>query len=594
MQNRIANIAVLLPICFIMRTAVVGANFLGCSTAFYLRRALDANAKDASQAGLGESNDEQRDDDSEIVIFEQMSRPGGHKFCTLSLDKGAYVAPCGTASGLDIASAPVFSALLRDANIPPPPEQKSEEWAIFDWDADTYRLSKHRSRIVSVIRSSPIILFLLQIFALYSLYFFAPRLYRSGLHVFVYYVSEHGSYLSHVWYLRVTWFFFSALLAFGIIPTPVLFRLYDFILFRSNVRLVASILYGAPTLSTVCTLANSIKEQLELIVSHNSASSCISLGHLLSACGMAKFVKQSTTEMLSPLQIQEPFLSQCLSSSMALSHADSSVTPTSATNILTTLLTIACYSPIPASLRASPRYMSASDTDALCPALIKASRATLCVNTQIVSVRKDGSQYKLEGIIGGQKEDLGAFDAVLLAAVMDLNNFTTDALDSNLSKVLSLPKSKQESILDHVEAVNTVRYVALVKGDVNPSFFGKSSVRWLPVKTYILNSINCSEITHIGDDVWRVTSGECPEKDCNLFKTVFTKVHDVVWLQRPPRRYPCAPLRNVSGPAAPDLILNTRFINVAAIDRVCNDVNVDCLSARNAASLFRKGVVVWK
>lgn len=577
-----------------MRTAVVGANFLGCATAFYLRRALDANERDASRPNLDDAlSDEQQKDDSEIVIFEQMSRSGGYKFCTLSLDNDTYKAPCGTASGLDVASAPVFSALLRDADIPPPTQQQAEEWAIFDWDADTFCLSKRRSRIISIIRSSPIILAVLQLFALFSLYFFALRLYHAGLHAFVYYAVENGSRLPFVWYSRVIWFLFAALLTFGIVPIPILFRFYDFLLFHMNVRILASVLYGAPTLCTVCSLADSIKEQLELIVAHNSASSCITLGHLLSACGMAKFVKQNTVEMFNPRQIQEPFLSECLSAPMALSHADSSVTPTSSSNVLTTLLTIACYSPIPASLRTSSRYLSSSDTDALCPTLIESARAILHVNTRIVSVMKDGAQYKLEGIVDGEKKNLGTFDAVLLAAVMDPNDFVSDAVDVDLSVALSLSTPDSTSIADNARRVNTVRFVALVKGDVNPSFFGLSSTRRLLGKTYVLNSTNCSEITHISDNVWRVTSGERPEEGSNLFRTVFTRVYDVIWFERPPRRYASAPLRNVSGAAAPSLILNTRFLNVATIDRVCNDVNTDCLSARNAASLFRRGVATW-
>lgn len=577
-----------------MRTAVVGANFLGCATAFYLRRALEANAKDASRTRLDELKpDEQPEDDSEIIIFEQMSRPGGYKFCTLSLDNDAYTAPCGTASGLDVASAPVFSTLLRDANIPPPDRQRSQEWAIFDWNADTYLISKRRSRLVSFIRSSPTILALLQLFALYSLFFFGLRLYHAGLYTFVFYLETNGSRSSYIWYSRIIWFFFAGLLTFGIVPTPILFRFYGFLLFHLNVRILASVLYGAPTLSSVRTLADSIREQLELIVTHNSASSCITLGHLLSACGLAKFVKQTTVEMLNPMQIQEPFLTQCLSAPMALFHADSSVTPTSSSNALTTLLTIACYAPIPASLRFSSRYMSASDTKALCPTLIEAARADLQVNTRVVSVMKDGTQYKLEGIINGERKNLGTFDAVLLAAVMDPDDFTSDVLDTNVTVALSLPNSDHTSIADNVVVVNTVRFVALVKGDINPSFFGLSSVRRLSAKTYVLNSINCAEIVHIADNVWRVASGERPEAGSNLFRTVFTRVDDVVWLERPPRRYNSAPLRNVSGAAAPSLILNTRFINVATVDRVCNDVNIDCLSARNAASLFRKGVATW-
>ena len=81
-----------------MRVAVVGANLLGCASAFYVRQALDANRADRRKAadGAGEDNDNDNDNDEtepltarpddaaaadtevdpdsedEIVIFEQL------------------------------------------------------------------------------------------------------------------------------------------------------------------------------------------------------------------------------------------------------------------------------------------------------------------------------------------------------------------------------------------------------------------------------------------------------------------------------------------------------------------------------------------
>lgn len=573
-----------------MRTAIVGANLLGCATAFYLRRALNANVRDTA----GHSSPDECDED-EIVIFDQKSRPGGQKFCALSFKDGSCITSCGTASGLDVSSAPVFLALLRDANIPVPPVKNSEEWAIFDWDADAYHLSRVHSRLLSGIQSFPLVLILLQLFSLFSLYVFAPRLYSRGIYTFIHFAIEDGTLFPFIQYGHLLWFCFALILGFGIIPVPVILRFYDYIAFRSTVRLLSSIHYGAPILSTIRKLTMSIKNHLELIVAHNAASSCVTLGHLLSACGISKYVKQSTIEMLVPMHIREPFLTQCVSVPMALAHGDSTVTPTEASNVLSTLLTIMSFSPVPASLRSSPRYMSVLSEESLCPTLIESSRAKFRPNVRVVAVTKaENAQYKLQGVVNGEKTDLGIFDAVLLAGVIDPNDFTTDALDEDISVVFSLPSSEKGTGTDRAMVPNTAQYISLVKGEINPQFFRLSSAKHLAEKTYLVNSINCLEVLRVSDNVWRVTSREFPEKECNLFQNLFNNVDEIVSLQRTPRRYPSAPCRNIHGTSTPDLILNTRFLNVAAIDCICNDVNIDCLAARNAASLFRRGVATWK
>lgn len=172
--------------------------------------------------------------------------------------------------------------------------------------------------------------------------------------------------------------------------------------------------------------------------------------------------------------------------------------------------------------------------------------------------------------------------------------FSTDAFPkADLCKELAFEKV-EHSRPDGRRELDVSKYVALVRGDIKPQYVAKSHQCYMPTTIMVVDSINCSEICRVGERAWRIATGEMPTLNCSVLDSLFSHVEDVVFLKAGPRAYDCAPLHSVNGAQAPGLVLGTRFLNAACIDRVGNDVNLDCLAARNAASFFRHGAATWK
>lgn len=574
-----------------MRLAIVGGNFLGCATAVYLRQALASNYVDG--APDGHSGNEKGKDLDEIVVFEQQPQPGGYKFATLSVNN--VVAACGTAASVDVSSAPLLQSLLKDAGISIPSVAKPAEWSIFDWDDDVYRLSKYRSRFFNALSSSTTLVILLQIFSLFSTLYFIFHFSESGPAFLLRSKIEDRNHVVAIRYGHVLWLCLILFLAGGVVPLRLLFRLYSSIIHHVLVQIISSILYGAPSMFFIYNTIENFKEHLSLIVTHNSAYNCITLGHLLSACGLGKYVKQSTIEFFGPLHITEKFLSDCVATPMSISYGDVTAAPNATTNILATLLSLVGYCPVPSSARSGARYFSADETSRLCPSLLKAARAELRLGVRVISaISYDETQYDLRGIVDGVETGLGIFDAVLLAAVVDPNEFKSDVFDPDCATALSIRSDRQKHDLVSSSTMNTAKYVSLVHGRIKASFFRLGSPQNMPDVMYVLNSVNCSEVVRIAENVWRVTSAEGVVKNSSVARSLFEDFEGSAVVERPARAYSASPLRNLKGSGAPGLIIGRRFVNVAAIDRVCNDVNMDCIAARNAASFFLTDAVTWR
>lgn len=590
-----------------MRVAVVGANFLGSATAYYVRQGLNANratgAADSESETAAGTQKKNKDDQDEIVVFEQLPRAGGHKFDVLTLNNVSVAA--GTASAVDVSSAPLLQSLLRDAGIASPPAARSFQWSIFDWDAGSYCVSKYRSSFVSWVASSTVLLVFLHALLLASSWTLYPQLASKGIRAFTYYYrDEDGLRMLALRYGLIIQFAVTALFCGGLIPLRWLLKLHNWVIQHLFVRIISTITYGGPTISTMYMLTDQFKKHLSLIDQHDSCSSCITLAHLLSACGLAKYAKKSTLEHFGPFQLLPSYLSECISPPMSSAYGDSMVAANSESNALATMLNVLTSAPVPASIRTNPAYFSAEETKRLCPALLEAANATVELNTRIVSVMKNGDKYDLQAVSGTTRnneddenskisaKDVGTFDAVLIAAVVDPAEFQSDAFECEPDILFSLGTKYQSHTQQ--SRLNSCKYVSLVRGDLKGSFFGLSSSKGMLDRTYVLNSVNCSEVVRVQDDVWKVTGAEKVKHGSSMFRTMFTDVKDFVATKRPTRKYHISPLTKVNGNTVPNVILGRKFINVAAVDRVCSDVNIECAAARNAASLLRTGVAEWR
>lgn len=592
-----------------MRVAVIGANLLGSATAFYVRRALDANraglaaaastdateSSDSNEISTSKPNASPRQSDAdEIVVFERLGRAGGGKYVTLELDDVAV--PVGTASGMDVAASPALITLLKDAKLDMPPPRPVREWAIFDWDKDEYMLGQMHSRLCGAVIRSVALSFLIQLFALLSAAFFARLIMEKGFLMAFVRAERHRN--GYVRVLFIIWFAFTALLGGGVIPIRWVMRVYDWIFFRSAINVTAGMTYGGHSMSVLGQLVAQIREHLEIVLERDAASSCVTIGHLLSACGMGKYAKVSVPEFVGKFQVQQSALDDCVSPGLAQTYCHSACNAGINTNALAMLFNMLVRCPVPASFRACGRYFDAEQTKNLCPQLLKVADAQLRLGVDIRSVTKASkTQYELTGTNASTGEKiglLGKFDAVILAAVIDPSRFTTDATDDPLDQVLALDPALSGMPAGEVSILNTARYVSLVKGELNPKFFKKSDASSVATHVTVLNSVNCSEVLRVSDEVYRVSSGEMPEEGTSSFTTVFKDASKMISFERTRRPYYPAPIRNINGAGSPGFVLGTRFLNAACIDRVANDPSLDVLSARNAGSLFRDGVATWK
>lgn len=588
-----------------MRVAVIGANLLGSSSAFYIRKALEANRTGPSIAGSEEQSTtgltstevgtDASDPDSthEIVVFDRLSRPGGFKYQTLQLEDVSV--PAGTAADMDVAASPALVSLMNDAGIDPPLRKSMRDWSIFDWEKDDYNIGQVHSALCAIVRESLFLSALLQIFALLSAAHFFQLFQGNGFLLSFVALKRRRR---HFLWLRFFWFLVTLFFAGGVVPIGWLMRLYDSVFFRSWVQVIGGMTYGGHSTSALATVVKHIQHHIQVILERDAASSCVTLGHLLSACGTGKYAKVSVTEFFAKFHIQQSLLDDCVSPGLAQTYGNSACTAGPHTNALAGLFNALVRSPIPTSFRAKATYFDSEQTNALCPQVLKAAGAELRLGIDVRSVQKSGeAQYELSGTDANERHklvSLGKFDAVALAAIIDPEVFKTDATDYALDQVLALDPALSGLLAGDVRVLNVARYISLIKGEVKPQFFNKSRASSIASHVTVLKSPNCSDVKRVADGVYRVASWEKPEHGSSLLSTVFQGATDIVSIERRPRRYHPAPIRNLDGVGAPSFILGTRFMNAACVDRIANDPNLDILSARNTASFFRDGVANWK
>lgn len=570
-----------------MKVAIVGGNFLGCATAHYLRRTLDDARTPAA--------DDDAAPNDEIVIFDKSPALGGHKFVTEKL--GGVDVLTGTAADIETSASPLFSGLLADAGIEPALLSKPPDWAVFDWDKDQYRLSCVPLPFVSVLMSSPLFRLLIHVFCVASTAFFV-QMHRRGE------LFDMFRYSDDVWAtLLMVWMLFIAFCGFGIVPVRLLVGMYNRMFMSSFVGLSARFAYGsAPDMAH--EIAKQMSEHLQVVHENNSCSSGITVGHLLSRCGLAKYARVAASEQLESFHINESFRDDIIAPALAAAYSESRFRPSHVSNSLATMLEMMTRAPFPAVVRPRARRLSVNQTKTLCPKLASAARARLQVCTDVVGILRDESaphKYSLRVRTKQGENIMNGFDAIVLAATVDASTFNTDDVIPELHTELAQTDDVNtrapldaEALSSSVRRRNTARCMAIVVGNLKASYFRRRSPAAVATHSFVLNSIDCAEVTRVGPRVYRVLCADKLDKDSELVQNLFESVERINSWERAPARYFATPMRSINGRDVPAIVLTTRIINAAATDRVGNHVEIDCLSARNTASLFKEGTITWK
>lgn len=569
-----------------MKVAVVGGNFLGCSTAHYLRKVLDERRKSADH------NDPMPSD--EIVIFEKLSVLGGNKFST---DKaGGIEVLTGTAAGSDTSTSPMFSALLKDAGIELPLRRAPSDWAIFDWDRDQYRLTCLPSRILNAVAASALLRFLLHVFCVSSTAFFARMFQQGEFQNFLWrYTDVHTTMVG-------AWMAFLVLAGFGLVPLRILAEMYNRMIMASLVKLAARFKYGA-SLDMAREVVSAFAEHLQTIHENDSSESSITIGHLVARCGLNRYVSKSASERLESFHISEAFRNDILAPVLATKYKESRFRPNHIANSVVSLLELMTSAPVPAMVRGMVRQLSVNQTKTLCPELLSAARASLQVCTEVVGVCSDDespNKYVVCVRTAQGESKKHGFDAVILAATVDASTFNAKDVVENLAEDLAQTVDnpahaamEADGSTSRLRQRNTAACMSLVVGDLQAAYFSRRTASSVATRNYVVNSVDCSEVVRVAPRVYLVISADKLDEKSELVSNLFDSVDHIKSWERSPGRYIASPIRTRDGPDVPAIVIASRFLNAAAIDRIGDHVELDCLAARNAASFFKEGVVKW-
>lgn len=531
-----------------MRVAIVGGNFLGVACAVEVRRALQ--------------------DDAEIVLFEKAPVLGGGKFVVKEIDGVDVVV--GTARGLDVRSCSGFSAVAGDAaGI----GVARGAWGLWDWDGDEFVLGEYSGLIGRACE------WLARGWVAWGV----QGCLLSGLVTF----WMQGRPESWSVVLAMT----AVALGAGVVPLRFALRLWGVWVGRAYLFTMMHFNYGPSGGPLAADMAAQFKEQLECIRDNDSATSAVTVAHLLSACGLAKYARMSAAELFGKYNVDHRYLRDCVAPGMVAEYCDSQVAPTHSANALIALLAVLTRAPAPSRLRSRAKYLTPLDTAALCPSLAAGARADVRLDTEVVSVdaAPDGDGYDVGVRRKGAVVETMHFDGVVLAAVVDPDSFSTSVGDEPLRSALAL---FEEPLTQG--SINTARYMSLIKGTLKPSFFRKSVQEDIPTHVTILNSVNCADVFRVAPGIFRIVSAEEPKADSSVIANLFEDTTEIISWKHAPRRYSAGPIRNLNGNEPPTFILGTRFLNASCTDRVSNHVEIDALSAHNVGSFFKEGIVNWK
>lgn len=568
-----------------MKVAVVGGNFLGCASAYYIRRALDARR--------GPAGGHTADPEDDIFIFERRPSLGGNKFVVSRLEEVEVLT--GTAADSDFAPAPLFNSLLSDAGVPSPERTRLRSWSIFDWDRDRYPLSSQPSRILQALGSSPLFCILFHLVLLTSsLYFVSLLRDRELLPLFRELGDVKATFLG-------TWLFFSVMVGLGVVPFPFVAHFYNLILMTHMTDLSAQFAYGTGV-SAAGEVATQFVEHMTVVRENDAAKTALTVHHLLARCGLLRYARVAGAETLAGFGVHDKLRAELVAPALVRDCSDSRVGSRGApANAVAAMLAMVTRLRVPTRLRAGAAGLSINTTKTLCPSLASAARARLRVCSDVVAVNRDADGlYELTVRTAAGERSATGFDTVVLAAVVEPAAFTVadGILDGPLREELALGEPADPSVK---KKRNSAQFVTLVAGELRAEYFGAKSTSAVADRVAVINGVDCAGVdriyprTNTTAPVYRVYSAHRLEKESTLTKALFERVQMISSQPRKPHPYTTSPLTNPSGPDVPGIVLATRFLYAAATDRVANHVEVDCMAARNVGSFFRDdGVITWK
>lgn len=531
----------------VKHVAIIGGNFLGCATAYYIRKKLP---------------------DVEITIFEKSDRLGGKDFRTISIEdegnklEGKRDVLVGRMAHVDVSRCKFFKELMRDADIflRLDGENVYKTWGLFDWDKDEYTVWN----------------------GLYGWNY--PLKVLAGFLAFVYGLL----WILHI-PLRGLQTSFWVALCIVILSFGTLIRKYAP---RIVTDFQAHMAFnGAPW--SVVSLVKLFENHMEKVRGNQTSTKGeLSLTSFLKRRGLLGYTMRPLREEFTNYDIDSKFYWSIIRPLLQIG-SNTSAGSLRECNALTGLLCTSQCSMIPR--RKGVEHLYPIDAKIVCDALAKRAKASVRLNTNVVSVdsKDDGNCYNVKiKTAQGATSMQANFSSVVLCCTPPLTEFSLSGSET-LDTVLLKAQQKRvhaKDITSHFSQ-GRAQYVNVIKGSLRADYFGEDAEHLVPDYVILNNSIAFHSVLRISKNIFCVYSRRNLSESPKDFEYLFEEFEKDKAKSEAiePSSYSIRPMSQDSE-IGDDLPIKVEkgFLYPAAVKRVGGGVELDCMMGQNIANILHE------
>ena len=212
----------------------------------------------------------------------------------------------------------------------------------------------------------------------------------------------------------------------------------------------------------------------------------------------------------------------------------------------------------------------------LVKALLNSSNATTRYGCEIQKIEKKNGKYEVRGLEDGKHTIKEKFDVIIIATPIDSSNIQLSGFNQNAVNVM---QNNQK------ELIGVSVTITLVKGRINPYFFGMTSPEQMPGS--ISTTLECTlpliaiekRLTKDDQDLYYITSRQPPSK--NFLDQIFLKQYEVVKMHHWKHAVGDMTPREVHDP----IVLDDNCYYLSSIDKLLTAMEFSVIMGRNIAML---------
>eukprot|EP00186_Timspurckia_oligopyrenoides_P004469 CAMPEP_0182442238 /NCGR_PEP_ID=MMETSP1172-20130603/1180_1 /TAXON_ID=708627 /ORGANISM="Timspurckia oligopyrenoides, Strain CCMP3278" /LENGTH=638 /DNA_ID=CAMNT_0024636991 /DNA_START=611 /DNA_END=2523 /DNA_ORIENTATION=- len=228
-----------------------------------------------------------------------------------------------------------------------------------------------------------------------------------------------------------------------------------------------------------------------------------------------------------------------------------------------------------------------------CKSMVESSGGSVKLGCNVCAVRmegdrnSDGVKYAVEYLDETGQPKIEVFDAVVIAATLDLDKCAVDLCDDelDLNVLFGYTESSVEFSEEALSRACASRYGTVVKGRLNLDFFGGSfkSEESVPDLLSVVNCDKIARIERLSDGVYQILSSDNLEKNTGLCSEMFKQVEEIHSVERSTPHYQPRVATDSSSLDIPSFLLSRKLLYANAVHRLGDHVDFDIMAARNIA-----------